>query len=80
MGHGAEVDGDFVAVPAQGLAGTQPEVRAGPAPVVQLEVDLGERLGAVRRFYAFLVDVGGNGAITRTGRPPTACCTIPTSS
>jgi hypothetical protein len=54
---------DLLAIPAQRLAGAQPEARPGPAPAVEPELQLGERLGPVLRGDPVLVDVGGDVAL-----------------
>src|SRR6516225_2302665 len=58
VGYGPEVHGDLLAIAAQRLAGPEPEHRAGPAPVVQLQVHFGEGLSAARRVYAVLFNIG----------------------
>jgi hypothetical protein len=62
--HGPEVDGDLLAVGPQCLAGPQAEDRPWPAPIVELEQHLSERLGVALWVDALLVDAGGQ---ARTG-------------
>jgi hypothetical protein len=58
--HRPESHRDLLAVSRERLAGAEPERGSWPAPVVQAEFDLGERLGLVGRVHALLVEVGRN--------------------
>src|SRR5262245_5010516 len=58
--HGPEAYRHLLAVAAERLAAPEPEGGSRPAPVVQLQLHLGEGLGAKLRADALLVDVGGN--------------------
>src|SRR6516225_5106633 len=58
VGYGPEVHGNLLAVTAQRLAGPEPEDRASPAPVVQLEVHFSEGLRAMFRLHSLLIGIG----------------------
>src|SRR5215470_3470435 len=58
VGYRSKVHGDLLQYPAQCLAGPEPEVRVGRAPVVQLEVYFGEGLRAAFRVHAVFFGVG----------------------
>jgi hypothetical protein len=64
VGHVAEANSDFLAVPSESFAGAQPEDRVEPAPVIEPQLDLGEGLGAECGVDSVLVRVGGNLAVT----------------
>src|SRR5262249_2226407 len=58
VGYGPEAHGNLLTVAPQCLAGPEPEDRAGPSPVVQLEMHFGEGLRAVFRLHSVLFGIG----------------------
>jgi hypothetical protein len=59
--HRPEMHCAFHPVPAERLAGTEPEYRFVPAPVIQPKFHFGECLCPVGRLNAVLVHIGRNG-------------------
>ena len=69
MRDGLEAHHDLAELRAESLSGPQRERHARPARCLELEGDLGERLGAARRIDALLGAVVGEVAVAdRTGR------------
>src|SRR5215475_10264369 len=68
MWHRSEAHDDLLPIRRQRLAGAQEEPRSRPAPVVELEHDLGERLRAALRRDSLLVGVAAIAGATRASR------------
>src|SRR5262245_18299389 len=60
VGYGPEAHGNLLTVAPQCLASPEPEDRAGPSPVVQLEMHFVEGLRAVFRLHSILFGIGGD--------------------